>query len=410
MIQIDVNAGPLIAWLMEQGLQGAHQQDLLQGYCQRLTEAGVPLWRFHLAQRAFHPKFGGIGFNWTRAEGLSHQHYEYRESPREEWLRSPFFHILDQELEEFRENIEGGAPEKFPLLAELRERGATEYFAKGVRFSPPEEGANDPRHPKEGMLVSWATDRAGGFSNRELDLIRTTLPHLGLALKSSSNRQMASDLLQVYLGRDAGRRVLSGEIQRGSSQEISAVLCLFDLKGFTQLSERLPGKELIEMLNGYFGLAVETIQAHGGNILKFMGDGMLTMFNLGSIEEDAHAALSAANELCGKVRGFNTAREAEGLPTAGFTLALHAGDILYGNIGSESRLDFTVIGQAVNQTARIAGMHRSVGQNIIMSEDVRKAASDSDHDLVSLGRYMLRGVAEPIELYTIYRGNCGCEG
>lgn len=163
------------------------------------------------------------------------------------------------------------------------------------------------------------------------------------------------------------------------------------------------------MLNGYFGLAVETIQAHGGNILKFMGDGMLTMFNLGSIEEDAHAALAAANELCGKVRAYNTEREEQGLPTAGFTLALHAGTILYGNIGAENRLDFTVIGQAVNQTARIAGMHRSVGQSIIMSEDVKTAARGTNHDLVSLGRYMLRGVAEPMELYTIYRGNCGCD-
>lgn len=267
-----------------------------------------------------------------------------------------------------------------------------------------------PCRPGEGILVSWTTDRAGGFSNRELDLIRTTLPHLGLALKSSSNRQIAKDLLQVYLGRDAGQRVLSGEIRRGSSQEIDAVICLFDLQGFTELAERLPGTSLIDMLNGYFGLAVETIQAHGGNILKFMGDGMLTMFNLGSIEEDAHAALAAANELCGKIRSFNAGREADGLPTADFTLALHAGGILYGNIGARNRLDFTVIGQTVNQTARIAGMHRSVGQNIIMSEDVKRAAKGTNHDLVSLGRYMLRGVAEPIELYTINRSNCSCPG
>lgn len=409
MIQIDVNSGPLIAWLMEQGLQGLCQQDLLQGYCQRLVDAGVPLWRFHLAQRAFHPKFGGIGFNWTRADGLSHQYYAYSESPREEWLRSPFFHILDQCLDEFRETLDENTTDRFPLLPELRDRGATEYFAKGLRFTPPDQDSCDARNPSEGMLVSWATNRPGGFSNRELDLIRTTLPHLGLALKSSSNRQMASDLLQVYLGRDAGRRVLSGEIQRGSSQEIDAVLCLFDLKEFTQLSERLPGNEMIDMLNGYFGLVVEVIQAHGGNILKFMGDGMLTMFNLGSIEEDAHAALAAANELCGKVRAHNRAREAQGLPTAGFTLALHAGDILYGNIGAENRLDFTVIGPAVNQTARIAGMHRSVGQNIIMSQDVQKAAQGTNHDLVSLGRYMLRGVADPMELYTIYRGDCSCD-
>ena len=271
MIQIDVNSGPLIAWLMEQGLHGAPQQDLLQGYCQRLVDAGVPLWRFHLAQRAFHPKFGGIGFNWTRADGISHEHYEYRESPREEWLRSPFFHILEHNLEEFRERLEDGAPEQFPCCPNCGSAGQPTTLPRVCGSRRRMIEPNDPRHPREGMLVSWASDRPGGFSGRELDLIRTTLPHLGLALKSSSNRQMASDLLQVYLGRDAGRRVLSGEIQRGSSQQIDAVICLFDLKGFTQLAERLPGTELIEMLNGYFGLAVETIQAHGGNILKFMG-------------------------------------------------------------------------------------------------------------------------------------------
>ncbi|KIC12403.1 guanylate cyclase [Leisingera sp. ANG-M1] len=410
MIQIDVNSGPLIAWLMEQGLQGTSQQDLLDGYCQRLTEAGVPLMRFHLAQRAYNPEFGGIGIRWIRGESITSHHYEYQETPGEEWLKSPFYQLLQQEQPELRVQMEAGPPFEFPVIDELFEAGATDYFAAGLRFHPPEEKPADPRRPGEGILVSWTTDRKGGFSSRELDLIRTTLPHLGLALKSSSNRQIASDLLQIYLGRDAGRRVLSGEIRRGSSQEIDAVICLFDLKGFTELAERLPGPELIDMLNGYFGLAVAAIQAHGGNILKFMGDGMLTMFNLGSIEEDAHAALAAANELCGKIRAYNAEREAEGLPTAGFTLALHAGDILYGNIGAKNRLDFTVIGQTVNQTARIAGMHRSVGQNIIMSEDVQKAAKGTEYDLVSLGRYMLRGVAEPIELYTIYRGSCGCDG
>ncbi|MEP2717543.1 adenylate/guanylate cyclase domain-containing protein, partial [Pseudophaeobacter sp.] len=221
--------------------------------------------------------------------------------------------------------------------------------------------------------------------------------------KSMSNRQMASDLLQTYLGRDPGQRVLSGEFQRGSSSEIDAVIGLFDLKGFTSLAGELPGPELIEMLNDYFGIAVAATQAHGGNILKFLGDGMLVMFNLGSIEQDAAAALAASAELCRNISQRNGERLAEGLPVTDWTLALHAGHILYGNIGAENRLDFTVIGPAVNQTARIAGMHRSVGQNLIFSQVVQQAVVGSEHDMVSLGRYMLRGVPEPLELFTIYR-------
>ena len=182
------------------------------------------------------------------------------------------------------------------------------------------------------------------------------------------------------------------------------MICYFDLKGFTRLAEQLPGPDLIDMLNDYFAIAVATIQCHGGNILKFMGDGILTMFDLGSIEADAKAALDAASELRARIGERNIERASDGLPIADFTLALHAGEILYGNIGAENRLDFTAIGPAVNLTSRISGQHREVGQSIIVSEVVQRAAHPSPHDLVSLGRYMLRGVAEPIELYTIFEG------
>lgn len=404
MTKNDLQAAPLISWLTEQGLQGVGQEALVHGYCQRLVDLGLPLLRVHLAQRAFHPKFGGIGFSWTRAEGMSHQHYEFRETPLEAWVTSPFFHMLKEGLEEYRSSLDADDRAAFPMLTGLKATGATDYFATSLQFGEPIEINLDPNRPSEGMLMSWTSDAASGFSDQELQLLRTVLPHLGLALKSASNRQMASDLLQVYLGRDAGLRVLSGEIQRGSSRQIDAVICYFDLKGFTRLAEQLPGPDLIDMLNDYFALAVATIQCNGGNILKFMGDGILTMFDLGSIQEDATAALNAASELKAKIAERNIERASAGLPVADFTLALHAGEILYGNIGAENRLDFTVIGPTVNLTSRISGLHREVGQSIIVSEVVQRAAQPSAHDLVSLGRHMLRGVSAPIELYTIFDG------
>ncbi|MGR3760852.1 adenylate/guanylate cyclase domain-containing protein [Roseobacteraceae bacterium NS-SX3] len=397
-------AAHLIAWVTEQGLLGTSRQEMLAGVCEKLCELGVPLWRFHLAQRAFHPKFGGIGFNWTRAAGLSSEQYEHRETPRQEWVRSPFYDMLQRNALEFRSDLTGAALERFPLLQDLKDSGATEYFATGLRFGEDRGQTFDPVNVSEGVLVSWTTNQAGGFAPEDLQLLRAVLPHLGLALKSAANRQMATDLLQVYLGRDAGRRVLSGEIQRGSSRQIDAVICLFDLNGFTTLAEQLPGPELISMVNDYFGIAVAAIQAKGGNILKFLGDGILAMFDLGSIDQDARAALDAATALSAEIRRCNAERAEQGLPVADFTLALHAGEILYGNIGAENRLDFTVIGPTVNLTARISGMHRSVGQPIIMSEHVQRAAQGSHHDLVSLGRYMLRGVSAPIELFTIHTG------
>lgn len=401
MDQTDSRAPALISWLTEQGLRGNEREGFLQAFCEKMVALGMPLWRFHLAQRAFHPQFGGIGFSWTRTGGMSQERYEHRQAPRDAWLQSPLFHLLAEDLEEFRSDLNDQHVVRFPMLGDLRAQGVTDYFAFGLRFSD-EKVPLDPSRPSEGVLISLSSDHLDGFSERDLSLLRSIAPHLGLALKSMSNQQMAKDLLQVYLGRDAGRRVLSGEIQRGSSDRINAVICLFDLKGFTSLAEQVPGPEVIDMLNDYFGIAVTVIQSHGGNILKFMGDGMLTMFNLGSLSKDAKAALDAASELRQKIRLRSIERAEAGLPAPGFTLALHAGDILYGNIGSENRLDFTVIGPIVNQTARISGLHHSVGQSVILSQEVQRAGADAGHDLVSLGRYMLRSVAEPIELFTIY--------
>ena len=291
-------------------------------------------------------------------------------------------------------------------MNDLKSKGATDYFATGLLFEKRQTGVPiDPLSPPEGVLISWTSDGPDGFSEADLGLIRTAHPYLGLALKSASNRQMAHDLLAVYLGRDAGRRVLSGEIQRGSSQKVNAVICYFDLTGFTELAEQTDGHELIAMLNDYFAVAVRVIQENGGNILKFMGDGMLTMFNLADIGVSTDAALQAATTLRREIGVLNRQRDSDGLPTTGFTLALHAGDILYGNIGAENRLDFTAIGPAVNLTARLSGMHRTIGRNIIVSQEIQAASQSDRHDLVSLGRYMLRGVSEPHELFTVYEGN-----
>lgn len=403
------DADPLAHWLLQQGLEGASQEELLQGYCQKLVDLGIPLYRLHIAQRAFHPQFGGIGFDWLRSSGVSQERYAHTTVQPERWLQSPLFHLLEHNLAEIRETL--GTPGyngPFPLLNELAAQGATDYFATGLLFEKPNQKSTiDPNNTPEGILISWASDHPGGFSDADLNQIRGGLPYLGLALKSASNRQIARDLLGVYLGRDAGKRVLSGDIQRGTLQQINAVICYFDLTGFTSLAERTEGQTLIEMLNDYFGLAVAAIQDHDGHVLKFMGDGILAMFDHADLAQAADAALNMASLLRHQIARKNEERQARNLPTTGFTLALHAGEILYGNIGAENRLDFTVIGPAVNLTARLSGMHSSVGQSVIVSEQIVKAYQSGphdlvSHDLVSLGRYMLRGVSNPQELFTLH--------
>lgn len=400
----------LQTWLLQQGLQGARREELLQGYCEFLVELGMPLYRVHVAQSAFHPKYGGLGFNWFRDRGVSSEEYGYSETPVEAWLRSPMYHLLASGQTEFRERLmDSTEASRFPLLNELRAQGATDYFTAGVVFEdrPPFERI-DPLNAPEGVLISWSGDGVHGFLEDDLDLLRATLPHLALALKSAANRQMAGDLLQVYLGRDAGRRVLSGEIQRGSLQQIDAVLCYFDLMNYTALTERTQGPDMIEMLNAYFGMAVRIVQGRGGSILKFMGDGLLAMFNLETPERSAALALAAAVDLRHGMDKVNAARQDKGQITTGARLALHSGEILYGNIGAENRLDFTVIGPAVNMTVRMSGLHRAVGRDIILSKDVAQDAQGTSHDIVSLGRYMLRGISEPQELFTVHESSGTC--
>lgn len=394
----------LIDWLISKGLDGARQEELLEGTCTRLVDMGVPLMRFHAAQSTLHPVYGGTGYSWYLKSGGEIEKFENTETPSEAWQQSPLFALLLEDLDDLRVKlVDQNQPSRFPLLNELREVGVTDYYATGIAYGGPgSERRDNAKMKSDGVLMSWASDAPTGFSDAHLAAIREVLPHLGLALKSCRNQMMAQDLMRVYLGRDAGDRVLSGEIRRGSLQQIDAVIWNFDLEGFTTLSEDLPGHDIIDMLNDYLAVAVGVVHDKGGNILKFMGDGLMAMFDVGEIEEDARAALAAVSLLQARMEALNADRQVRGLPVANYTLALHSGEILYGNIGSETRLDFTVIGPAVNQAARIAGMHRSLGQRILISDDVAQAAQPCAQELVSVGRYMLRGVYEPKELFTVY--------
>ncbi|MCG7628773.1 adenylate/guanylate cyclase domain-containing protein [Epibacterium sp. MM17-32] len=393
-------------WLTRQGLKSRGREELLRAFCERLVNHGVPLLRMQLAQRALHPEFGGIGFTWTRKDGMNAEYFgrvDHKE-PHHEWLQSPFHALLTSGEAEMHSVFSAQDVSRFPIFARLKAMGATSYFAHWQPLGPASETAYEPERPDaEGLVVSWSFDGAPEDAAPYLNIIRGVFDTLALVLAGAGNREMGRALLQVYLGRDAGARVLSGEIARGSSQHIDAVICLFDLRGFTALSEALPGEAMVDLLNDYFGHVVELIQSHGGNILKFMGDAVMAMFNLGTLQEDAQAALRAVAELGPRMKAVNAARAAEGLPLAEYTMALHAGEILYGNIGAPNRLDFTVIGPAVNLTARIADMHRTVERSIILSEDVRNAAGRDGEGLISVGRYMLRGVAEPVELFTLYQ-------
>ena len=393
------------AWLVKEGLRGVTQTDLLQGFCERLVAAGIPLQRAHAAQRALHPVFGGVGFDWHRDGGRTiRKDYAHVAEPLERWLKSPFYYMLQKGMSELRERLmDGNEDFRFPVLKEFRAQGATDYFASAMTFGQATIGpGTDPDNPPEGMISSWTSDAPKGFSDSDIDAIRELLPVLGLALKSASSYRTAHDLLAVYLGRDAGERVLSGDIQRGSLDTIRAVIWFFDLQGFTKLAETTPGDRLIAMLNDYFGAVVGAVETYGGDVLKFMGDGLLAIFKFADDDSACCSrAIAAADELVGTMATINDRRGAEGLVLTNFSLALHLGDLMYGNIGAENRLDFTVIGPAVNMAARIQAMCRPLEQDLIISSAVARSAVRERKRIVSIGRYVLRGIPEPQELFTL---------
>ncbi|MEM7317710.1 MAG: adenylate/guanylate cyclase domain-containing protein [Pseudomonadota bacterium] len=400
----DQKAAELNSWMIRKGVLGLPHIDLLESYCRKLVELGVPLMRSHVTLNALHPVYGGVGFDWQHNEGPVRHEYHHQEQAPDDWLVSPFFHMLTNGIFELRERLcDMDEPSRFPLLNRMKTQGATDYLSAVLLFKEWTEGqALDLDDNHEGAMMSWMSHAPDGFSDQDIALIRVTFPTLCVVLRTYTNRRTAEDLLGIYLGRDAGHRVLSGEIRRGSSRWIDAVICYFDLEGFTSMSRQIEGEKLIAMLNDYFAVVVNRIEENGGNVLKFMGDGLLAIFDRQQFADAPHRAVAATRALDRDMIECSRARETAGLPTMGYTMALHAGPVLYGNIGADERLDFTVIGPEVNLAARIAGMHRSLGQHIIVSETVAGEVKDDTFDLISLGRYMLRGVDKPHELYTIY--------
>lgn len=399
----------IVGWILQEGLYGTHFEGLLESLCERLVAAGIPLMRVNFSMRAHHPEIGAFAYRWKRVSGIVHEQYERRDTAVQDnsgWNSSPLKTLLESKDPELRHRLsDAHKPFSYPVFDELVEQGATDYFATQVAFERDNPNAfSTVQNLPAGMMISWTADAPDGFSDADLDALRSILPALGLALKSNSNYQMAEDLLAAYLGGDASARVMSGALGRGSLDRIEAVILYFDLQSFTKLSEVLSGTEIIALLNDYFGAVVPLIEARGGNVLKFMGDGLLAIYARDAVPDAEHTAIQTMCDIRTVVAATSDRRSAEGLEYTGFSMAAHAGDVLYGNIGSSSRLDFTVIGPAVNTTARILGMCSNLDQRIVISSNVARPLLESRDDIVSLGQYRLRGVADRQELFTLDDG------
>jgi len=406
----------LLGWVIEEGLRGASVEDLLDGFCRRVAEAGFPARRASLIIGTLHPRHGARSYIWHPG-GLEKEAFPRRRTGEESdaYLRSPVHFLRSSAAPALRRRLDTGEALQFLLLEELRDAGMTEYAARIVPFGGADTASLKRRpalvgdaafDPLQGIFFSCATDIPGGFDEGHLAQVGEALPYLALAVKSRSTFDVARTLLETYIGADAGHHVLTGEIDRRSVKHIRAVIWLCDLRGYSSVANRVPHDELLEIIDAYLEAMARPVLDNKGQILKFMGDGFLATFDLEDRDTESVCidALTAATELLDYFPRFNEERRASGKRTLDFGVGLHLGEVLYGNIGASERLDFTVIGSAVNEASRIEGMCRPLQRKVLISASFHDAAAACGSRMISLGFHALRGIREPQELFTIGDG------
>jgi adenylate cyclase len=397
----------LTDWLAEAGLRNLSLDDIVEGFVRRLNEIGVPVARAFVGMNTLHPMVRMRSLIWERTAGLSARfEFQHVEVDAPIIRQSPFLPMVRHGIAERRYDLTAPPPEQdLPVFEELRAAGMTEWLGRVFPFgelAPQAGGPADPERVGELFLVcSLTTDRPGGYADAHVEAMRALLPVFALAAKATTMRAVYQGLLSAYLGRDPATRVLAGTVQRGEVQGVEAVLFFTDLRGFTALADTLPGRELIVLLDDCFECMVRPVAARGGEVLKFLGDGLLAIFRIEDRPraETCAAALDAAGEALARMADLAGKRRVRSQPTPELDIALHVGDVQYGNIGADARLDFTVIGPAVNEASRIERLCDALGRHLLVSQAFARAAEGSRRRLVSVGRHRLRGVREETELF-----------
>lgn len=355
---------PLFDWLVD-GAPGCDTPPkIVAELGRRLRDAAVPIDRINAFVRTLHPRIAGRRFHWK--PGL--EQAVVGELP---WgdLDMPAFRagplpLVFRTGQEYRTSLAGTAPLEHSELESLRPQGLTDYLALPLKFIG---GTNN--------AITFATSAPGGFTDAQLDGLREITRPLSRVAETLALMRTAVNLLNTYVGRNAGERILGGHIQPGDTENIRCVIWFSDLRGFTSMSGQSTPAQTIAVLNELFECQVPAIDKHGGEVLKFIGDGMLAIFPIGAAVDGpaaAEAAAKASAEAFAALGRLNEERAAKGSPAIRFGLALHAGEVAYGNIGGANRLDFTAIGSAVNLAARIESLTAKLQRDLLLSEDFAK--------------------------------------
>lgn len=390
---------PLNHWMLTDGWSIASPRAFTGRLAEKICDEMIPLCRLRVLLRTLHPQFLGTSYLWKRGvEGIEISLPAHEILQDERFTNSPFAPVV-QGAGAIRRRLDiPGTLADYPIFKELKQEGVTDYVAMPLVFS---NGRISP--------LAFASDRPGGFSSSELSILYDALPLMAHLYEFHALRETAKTILQTYLGRQTGARVLEGHIHRGDGDDIHAVLWYCDLRSSTKLADTLPRPVYLEVLNTFLGAMAGAVHAHQGEVLRFIGDAAVAIFPIAAVSdcpegcpehmEVAAKALDAAEDALARMNSINQTRGTKGEPPLQFGIALHLGDVTYGNIGAEDRLEFTVIGPAMNEVARLEGLCKALNQKLLVSADFARALPSNR--LQSLGFQVLRGVSEPQEVFAL---------
>ena len=384
-------------WLIGEALGDPDITALFGTLCDRLHAIGVPLDRASLSWPTLHPLFRSEQVFWHRGKGTEFQQYIHETTQSDAWLRSPLYHVVAHGLSQLRRQLSGpGALVDFQVLEEFREQGYTDYLITASGFRVAE--VDDFQGGKPGLIASWATRRERGFTDDDLDALKRIQTVFAVAARAAIQKRVMANLANAYLGATAGWQVLAGDIRRGDGDRIPAVVWFSDLRGSTRLSDGMDPDDYLALLNRYFECTAAPVIEHGGEILNFIGDGVLAIFPIDAgcpraAAARAEAAVADALRLCAEAAGSTPG----GAPLR-FGIGLATGEVMFGNIGVPSRLAFSAIGQVVNTVQRIETATKTLGLAVLADAAFAAAAPG---DWPSAGEIEIRDYDRRIEVFTL---------
>jgi adenylate cyclase len=381
---------PTVTWLAREGRFHQDLASFIAELSEHLVAHGAPLWRIYIGLMTIHPQLRAMAVTWRRDQGVSEEGRRHGIEGTPAYIGSPVQAARENPGHLVRYRLEPVPPSAHDALKDIAAAGATDYICIAVRLSR-----------GQSPVIALATDRQGGFNEGDIVNFQRLLDHVAPLIESQISWRVADTVAETYLGKMITQRVLDGHIRRGDGQVINAVLWFSDMRNYTRMSEDLPPDRMLVMLNDYFEVIGAALKRQGGEILKFIGDGVMAIFPIADamfIPSACAGALDAARETLQRMAEINVGRLASGEPEIRFGVGLHIGPVTFGNIGTEDRLDFTVIGAAVNRCARLEALTKVLGAPVLMSAEFNDMCP---RPLRSLGNHRLRGVKRAVEVFTL---------